>query len=373
MTDVHQRGSRLRSRRVGTANEGDALELMFENGWTDGLPVVVPTAERVERMLTFSGGLDSDAVLGAVGPADGEATVEKVAVNAVMAGCLPEYFPVVLAAVEAVVDPRFNLGAVQATTHCAGPMVIVNGPARFDCGPIASGTGALGPGHRANATIGRALRLVMINLGGGRPGTGDMALLGQPGKFTCCLAEAEEASPLEPLHVSLGYEPHDSTVTVLATEAPHSAICLVDPDATDNAERILRVLAAGLSNPAANPIYLRKGMNAVLLNPEHAAVLQRAGLERGQIQERLYELARHRRDDLRRFGGPLVDTGSDDDLITIVQDPSDILLVVAGGPGLYSMVLSSWGGGAEGNVAVTKRVRWEKVCAVPLSSNHRTL
>lgn len=360
-------GSRLRSRWVEAASEGDALELMFANGWTDGLPVVVPTPERVDSMLAFTGGLDSDVVLGAVGPADGEATVEKVAVNAVMAGCLPEHFPVVLAAVEAVVDPRFNLGAVQATTHCAGPTVIVNGPARFDCGPITSGTGALGPGHRANATIGRALRLVMMNVGGGRPGTGDMALLGQPGKFTSCLAEAEESSPLEPLHVSLGYEPDESTVTVLATEAPHSAICLLDPDASDNAERILRVLAAGLSNVAANPIYLRKGMNAILLNPEHADELARAGLGRTEIQERLHELARRPRHELRCFGGPLVDDGPDDDLLTVVQDACDILLVVTGGPGLYSMVLPSWGGGPEGNVAVTKPVRWEKACDVPLS------
>lgn len=177
-------GTALRSARLPAPDEAAALELFFARGWTDGLPVVVPTSQRVEAMLTFAGDLDPDVIVGAVGLADGEATVERVAVSALMAGCTPDMFPVVLAAVEAVTDPRFNLGPVQATTHAVCPVILVNGPVRRECG-VASGTGALGPGFRANATIGRALRLVLMNIGGGRPGTGDMALLGQPGKFTC--------------------------------------------------------------------------------------------------------------------------------------------------------------------------------------------
>ena len=354
--------------RTGTApDEEAALETFFQNGWTDGLPVVIPTPERVENMLVFTGGLDRDVIVGVLGPAQGEATVEKIAVNAVMAGCLPEYMPILIAAVEAVADPEFNLGPIQATTHGAGPVIFVNGPARLDCS-IQSGTGALGPGYRANATIGRALRLVLMNIGGGRPGSGDMALFGQPGKFTCCMAEAEEESPFEPLHVSRGYSPETSTVTVLAAEAPHSVICLIDPDAPDNADRILRVLAEGLANMASNPIYMRRGMNAVILNPDHADELAKAGLGRREIQERLFELAVRRRGDLRRFGGPLVDEGDDDDLLTVVQDPSDFLVLVGGGRGLYSMVVNSWGGGPMGNIAITKPVREEKACLVPLSS-----
>jgi hypothetical protein len=368
VTGVLGSGSALRSRLVSARDEAAALEKMHEEGWTDGLPVVVPTQERVEAMMMFSGGLDPDVVVGVVGPAEGQATVEKIAVNAVMAGCLPDYFPVVLAAVEAVTDPVFNLGPVQATTHAVGPVVFVNGPVRRECG-IAWGTGALGPGHRANASIGRALRLVMMNVGGGRPGTGDMALLGQPGKFTCCMAEAEEDSPFEPLHVARGYPSDQSTVTVLAGETPHSVMCLVDPESDDNTGRIVRALAAGLSGLASNPAFMQRGMNAVILNPDHADELARSGMTRRGLQERLFALAGHRRAELRSYGGKLVPEGADDDWMPIVRDPADFLILVGGGRGLYSMVVPSWGGGPVGNVAVTKPVRAEKACTVPLSGS----
>lgn len=368
MTGPLGTGSALTSRRVVAEDEAAALAMIYEQGWTDGLPVVVPTPERVEGMLMLSGGLDPDVVVGAVGPAEGQATVEKIAVNAVMAGCTPDYFPVVLAAVEAVTDPEFNLGAVQATTHAAGPVVFVNGPARLDCG-IASGTGALGPGHRANATIGRALRLVMMNVGGGRPGTGDMALLGQPGKFACCMAEAEEQSPFEPLHVARGFSADDSTVTVLAGEAPHSVMCLVDPESDDNTGRIVRALAAGLSGLASNPAFMQRGMNAVILNPDHADELARSGMTRRGLQERLFASAGHPRAELRSYSSALVPEGADDDWMPIVRDPSDFLILVGGGRGLYSMVVPSWGGGAHGSVAITKPVRDEKACTVPMSGS----
>src|SRR4051812_10384183 len=160
---------------VGQADDEDAaLEEFHRRGWTDGLPVVIPTPQRVDEMLLWSHDLDADVVLGNMGPSEGETTVGKVAVNAVMAGCRPEMFPVVLAAVQAILRPVFNLGPMQATTHCVTPIILVNGPARMDL-EIASGLGALGPGHRANASIGRALRLVMTNVGGGRVGVGDMA------------------------------------------------------------------------------------------------------------------------------------------------------------------------------------------------------
>ena len=189
-------------------DEAAALESLHDLSCTDGLPVVIPTPSRVERLVLASG-LDADMVLGELGPAMGIATVEKVAVAAVMAGCIPDYMPLVVAAVKAAADPRFDLTELQATTHCTAPLIIVNGPARIECGPVASGFGALGPGHRANASIGRALRLCLINIGGGRPGVSDMALLGHPGKFTYCLAEAEEDSPFPPLHTSLGFDATD--------------------------------------------------------------------------------------------------------------------------------------------------------------------
>ena len=356
----------LRSGRLAARDESAALELLHARGWTDGLPVVVPTPERVEAMVAFAGGLDPDVVVGTVGPAEGEATVEKIAINAVMAGCTQEAFTTIIACVEAVADPVFNLSAVQSTTHAAGPFVVVNGPVRKVAG-VVSGTGALGPGFRANATIGRALRLVLANVGGGRPGIGDMALLGQPGKFTCCLAEAEEESPFEPLHVSRGLAPEEGAVTVLAGEGPHSVMCLQDPDEQGGAERLLLVLAAALSNPASNPAHMRRGMNAVVLNPDHADVLAGEGLTRADVQQRLFELAGNRRGELRRYGAGLVPDGGDDDWLPVVGEPADLLVVVAGGRGLYSAVIPSWGGGPVGSVAVTRPVREEPACVVPQS------
>ena len=181
------------SQRLTALSEESALEQLHEAGCTDGLPVVIPTPARVERMVLASG-LDGDVSLGQLGPNLGEATVEKAAIAAVMAGCLPDYFPVVVAAVRAVSDPRMDMTEVQATTHNLGPLLIVNGPAVGACG-IVSGFGALGPGHRANASIGRAVRLAMINIGGGRPGTSDMALLGHPASSRFAWARTRRPAP----------------------------------------------------------------------------------------------------------------------------------------------------------------------------------
>ena len=172
---------------------------------------------------------------------------------------------------------------MQATTHCTAPFVIVNGPARVECG-MASGFGALGPGHRGNATVGHALRLAMINIGGGRAGQSDMALLGHPGKFTFCLAEAEEASPWEPLHVSLGFDASQSVVTVLGAEAPSSVMAVTDGDDPTSPDRILDALASAFSAVATNNAMLRGGAAAVILNPEHAEVLAKGGLARADVQ-----------------------------------------------------------------------------------------
>ena len=173
-------------------------------GWTDGLPIVPPTLPRVEAMCAAASRAPSD-VLGEVEPLRGEATVEKIAANAVMAGCRPEHFPVVLAAVEAMLDPAFNMRGVQTTDENVAPLLIVSGPIAARLG-INAGFGALGPGWRANAAIGRAVRLVMLNLGGGWPGAVSLAGLGQPGRYTLCLAERAD-SPWPPLHVELGYRP----------------------------------------------------------------------------------------------------------------------------------------------------------------------
>ena len=361
------------SRRLTAPSEEAALERLHEAGCTDGLPVVVPTPARVERLVLASG-LDGDASLDRLGPNMGEATVEKAAIAAVMAGCLPDHFPVVVAAVRAVCDPRMDMTEVQATTHSLGPLIVVNGPAVDACG-IASGFGALGPGHRANASIGRAIRLAMINVGGGRPGTSDMALLGHPGKFTFCLGEDERSSPWPPLHASLGYGVDQSTVTVACTEGPHSVLCFPDDDPEAYAEHLLNVLAASLSGLGANNTHFARGTQVLVLNPDHAIALADAGHDRTTISEQLYQRAKHSWSELSavRAKGSGIDRrqrsqGDDPDLaVHALSTPESLLILVAGGTGLYSAVMPSWGAGPHGNGHVTVEIDLDQSCEVPFA------
>ena len=348
-----------------SVDEAQALEQLHALGCTDGLPVVIPTVARVTRMVLASG-LDADLLLGEMGPMMGSATVQKVAVAAVMAGALPDYMPVIIAAVKAVIAPQFDLTEMQATTHCTAPLIIVNGPARFDCGPVASGFGALGPGHRANASIGRALRLAMMNIGGARPGSSDMALLGHPGKFTYCLAEDEEHSPFPPMHVGLGYASSDSVVTVIGAEAPHSVLFSCDADDPQEAENFLAQLALGIANMATNNAILTGGAAVVVLNPEHAEVFARAGLTREAVRQRLWTLTHLPIAQLRQYGGAFADrfAGREGDYRAFNQ-PEDILILVAGGSGLYSMVMPSWCAGAHHNSAVSMAIDNNQFCEIP--------
>jgi hypothetical protein len=349
--------------RLQATDEAAALEQLHELGCTDGLPVVIPTAERVARLVLASG-LDGDLVLGQMGPGQGIATIEKIAVAAVMAGCLPDHMPVVIAAVRAVLDPRFDLTEMQATTHCTAPLLIVNGPARLACGPIASGFGALGPGHRANASIGRALRLAMINIGGGRPGTSDMALLGHPGKFTYCLAEDETHSPFEPMHVALGFDTEDSVVTVIGAEAPHSVIYSAVGDPERDAEGLLTALGHGVAGLASNNAILRGGQAVIVLNPDHAAVLAQAGLDRAGIRRRLADRCGYSTAALSTVAGGLT-RGDDPAWHPSFTDPEDLLVLVAGGGGLYSMVMPTWCAGPHRSRAVSQRIELDQACELP--------
>jgi hypothetical protein len=230
----------------------DEFELFFDKGVTDGLPVVPPTRERVARMRAGAA-RPGDELLGEMPPNYGRVTVEKVAINAVMAGCRPEYLPVLLAAVQCVCDPDFNLHGVSTSTHFAAPLILVNGPIRTRIGLNAS-FGVFGPGYRANATIGRALRLLMINVGGVRPGEISMSTFGHPGRYTYCIAENEEASPWPPYHASRGFSAESSAVTLFAGEGPHGI--------SDHASRTPQALAgslgwsmAGLWNSKHFPLY----------------------------------------------------------------------------------------------------------------------
>ncbi|MGF1596305.1 MAG: hypothetical protein ACFCVK_05145 [Acidimicrobiales bacterium] len=351
---------------LSAPDEQAAVELLHELGCTDGLPVIVPTPERVERMVLATG-LDGGDVLGEMGPLMGAATVEKVATAMVMAGCLPDHAPVVVAAIGAICQPAFDLREMQATTHCTAPLIIVNGPARHACGGIASGFGALGPGHRANASIGRAVRLAMINIGGARPGESDMALHGHPGKFTYCLAEDEEGSPFPPLHTSFGYSADRSAVTVVGAEAPHSVFFIGDGDDPEgSAEQLLGVLAATIAAPGTNNVVLGGvGSVIVVLNPDHTEVLAAAGYDRSGIQRRLAELAVTPIDVARRLH-PRQFAHTTTDTVPAVRDPDRILVLQAGGTGLYSMVMPTWCAGAHRNQAVHAEILLDQACEVPL-------
>lgn len=354
---------------LSAADEAAALEQLHDLGCTDGLPVVIPTAPRVERMALASG-YDPDVSVGVMGPLGGAATIEKIAACAVMAGCLPDHMPLVLAAVRAVLAPEFDSTEMQGTTHCLAPIVIVNGPARHDCGPVESGFGCLGPGFRANAAIGRALRLAMMNIGGARPGVSDMALHGHPGKFTYCLGESEESSPFEPLHVARGYEPGQSVVTVAGVEAPQSVIGVVDADEPDSAVRLLRSIGKSLARVGANNAHFECGTGVVVLNPDHAAGLAAAGYTRATALDAIWRFAVNPVADLREVSGvsSRAFAGRDDaELVSAFLSPEDILMMTAGGGGLYSMVMTSWGAGPHRNPAVSVEVETGQACAVPLA------
>ena len=355
---------KLASSPLHAADEGAALEALHAAGRTDGLPVVVPTPERVERMIIASG-LDPDLTLGAVGPNLGDATVEKVCIAAVMAGCLPDHLPVVMASVKAICDERLDTTEWQSTTHAISPLIIVNGPARHSCGGIAGGFGALGPGHRANASIGRAVRLVLTNIGGARPGISDMALLGHGAKFGAVLAEDEEESPWEPWSASLGFAVDASIVTVVGTEPPHSVMSVGDADDPSAPDRLLDSLAATIANVGSNNAYFRRGVVVVVLNPDHARALANAGHTRRSMQEALHARATNPLARLRALNPTFAGSGADEMVVHATARPDDIIVIVAGGGGIYSAVFPSWGAGPHGNPFVTVEVDVDQACEIP--------
>jgi hypothetical protein len=328
----------------------DELEDMLERGWTDGLPVIPPTPERVDAML---GRRDRTVPLGRVPPAHGEATLERVAACAVLAGCRPEYFPVVAAAVEAVLDPAFNAHGVAVTTQPAGVAVVVNGPVRERLG-LNSGMGALGPGTRANATIGRALRLVLTLTGGAVPGRLDRATLGSPLKLGLCIAENEEASPWQPLHVERGFLPEASTVTVLAADSPLSI--------SDHRSRTPEELAAALGWAASttwSPFWWPMDDTSLfVVCPEHAALFAGAGWSKERVRETIFaEVVRPARELRRGETTPFVKEAPADFPVHKWTAPEKIELVVAGGEaGRFSAVLGPCDG--MGTVPITKEIRW---------------
>jgi peroxiredoxin len=311
----------------------DEHEVMFARGWSDGLPVVPPTPERVAAML---GGRDPTFVLGEVPPALGEATLERVAACAVLAGCRPSYFPVVEAAVRAALDPAFNLNGQAVTTQPSGQLVVVNGPIRHALG-LNTGMGALGPGARANLTIGRALRLVVTLTGGALPGRLDRATLGQPGKLGFCVAEDEEGSPWEPLHVERGFAAERSVVTLIASDAPQS---ISDHRSTDPEElaSILGWAAAATWSPNWWPL---GATSLYVICPEHRALFAAAGWSKQQVREAMFAAVAKPARLLRRGETtPFVLAADPDALINKWTNADEIVLLAAGGEaGRYSALL----------------------------------
>ncbi|MBI3624841.1 MAG: hypothetical protein HY215_01630 [Candidatus Rokubacteria bacterium] len=337
----------------------DDIESWFDRGVTDGLPVVPPTQERVERMLRGSR-REREELVGEIPPNYGRGTVEKIAVNAVMAGCRPDYLPVLLAAVEAACDPAFNLHGLQATTHFAAPLIVVNGPIRSRIG-LNAGFGVFGPRARANATIGRALRLILINLGGARAGEISMSTFGHPGRYTYCIAEHEEASPWEPLHVERGLLPDDSAVTLFAGEAPHGI--------SDHASRTAKSLAGslgwsmtGLWNAKHFPL---SSHTMLVVGPEHAQTFRNDGWSKADLKRFLVETVRRPYRELLpdeasgegtnlRF---VQDSPAPDDLIPKFASVEELHVVVAGGAaGRFSVAIPGWLGARNGSRPVTRRV-----------------
>src|SRR5262245_46626214 len=273
--------AKLRARRVELAALEDEMEALFARGWTDGLPVVPPTEKRVLAMLEGTT-RDAQEVVAIVPPDLVECTVEKVAINAVMAGCKPEYLPVVLAAVEAACTSEFNVHGLLATTMPVGPVLIVNGPIRRAIG-MNAGINVFGQGCRANVAIGRALQLVVRNVGGGRPGEVDRATFGNPGKIAFCFPEDEERSPWTPLCADLGFAPGTNTVTLFPGEGPRS---IVDQLARDP-ESLARSFAACLRTVHHPKLPLV--FDAILaVGPEHARVFREAGWDKGKLIARLH-------------------------------------------------------------------------------------
>ena len=345
-------GSVLRSRRLELADHDDEMEVLFDRGVTDGLPVTPPTEERVLRMLDGTSRAP-DEVVAVVAPDLVEVTIEKVAINAVMAGCKPEHLPWVLAALEAACTDEFNIHGVLATTMPVGPVLICNGPGTRAIG-MNSGVNVFGQGNRANLTIGRAVQLVVRNIGGGRPGEVDRAAHGNPGKLTFCFAEDEVGSPFTSLSVSRGFAPDDDTVTVFAGEGPR---CIVDQLARD-ADQLANTFAACLRTSHHPKLVI--GFDCLLVvGPEHARVFAEAGWDRERLLAELHRRLQIAGSELVRGAGDMAE-GVPQWLAgeTLGKFRADGLLLAyaGGGAGLFSAMIGGWANGATGSQPVTRKV-----------------
>jgi hypothetical protein len=311
-----------------TLEEQDVQEEFFERGWTDGLPIVPPTVERVQRMLAAVGADEPQLLIGFLPQRGVGVTLEKAAINAVLAGCRPEYFPIVVAALEAAFDPEFNLHAMLTSTSGTAQCIVVSGSLTEDIG-MNSEHNVLGGGNRANATIGRAFRLVARNVLGAIPGAGDATSIGHPGKLSFCFAERRPPQPWRPLRVELGYREDDTTVTVVASEGPRQIGQMLTRDVED----VLRTCASAIKCPAWIATG-RRGAGVLILGPEHAGFCVDAGWTQAQVRQFVCSESRISLDELRAAGvstDGLVPAA--DGRLDSLASPDHLVIVTAGGEG----------------------------------------
>ena len=326
----------------------DEFEFFLEKEWSDGLPVVTPTEARVQRMLKGTR-RDPDEIVGRIPPAMEPATVRTVAIHALMAGCKPEYLPVVLGGIKQMLREEFNVNGVQGTLAGAAPLMIVNGPYAQKIG-LHGGNGCFGPGFRANASIGRAIRLMLMNLGGGMPGLGSSTVFGSPLRYTACITENTEQSPWESLAVSRGYAPTDNVITCAIVDPPR--LCFDDVSAEP--QRLLTGIADAMAGMTSWNVHVPRSSMVVALSPSQALVCAKAGMSRNDAHRRLCELAGRKVRDLK--GGGIwrleraqkigVDPADEDRFVPAIKDPRDLQLIVAGGFGPFTAVCTGWGAGS---------------------------
>jgi hypothetical protein len=307
---------------------------------TDGLPIIPPTRERVQKFLNYTD-RDPDEIIAVLSPKQGKATPEKIAVNSVMAGCLPFFMPVVQHTLKAMATEKFNLTGVNATTHPVAVCTILNGPLSREIG-ASSDAGCLGPGNIANASIGRAVRLSLINIAGAVPGIGDHATMGSPAKYSYCFREAETESPWEPLHEERGFKPGTSTTTVLAVEAPHN----VNDHRSKHAEELLDNIANTAATPGCNNSHV-PGEILIIMSPEHAETISKEGWSKKEVKYYIHENSFVPVELGDRGGRKIDEKWIIDGNVKITRSPDDVVVVVAGGVGRHTMISHGFGTSSE--------------------------
>lgn len=340
----------LKSRRHTVDDLGSAIDLCYSNGWTDGLPVIPPTAERITAMLAAAN-LEPGQQLSFIENRQVSVTAEKVAINAVMAGCKPEYMPVIVATVEALADPLYGYHGPATSTGGSAVFMLVNGPIAKQIG-LNNGDNLFGPGWRANATIGRAIRLIMRNVIGTLPGELDRSSLGHAGKYSYCIAENEEDSPWPAFHTTRGFKPTQNAVTIFAAYAPHQ----YSNRLSATPEGVLATACAHMKISAGSA---RQPQYAMVFAGEHQEIMKKGGWSREDVQKYVFEHTQNSVADLQRVYmlPDAVTAETEKAMYPLVEAPSDLLVIAAGGrAGVQSAFIPGWGS-KRGSQSVTREIR----------------